>query len=554
MERVLSTLKSPVGIVSLVFLVGALVFYFLQEDAGPEFDFVVAERGELVQEVSVTGRVKPAEQVDLAFEQAGRVGAVGIRVSDVVEQGTFLLSLERSTLLADLAQATASIDEAEARLAELRRGTRVEEIQALETKVRNAEVALQDAENNVERVMEKADADRVQVYADALTTMKSAVDVAKNSLLVLTDIQYKYFLNTNQESLDVADAKELAITSLFDVLFAGKLNLEDLNDLQGGVYGDVQTLVRDEEARIDETLPVVAEALAVSKEAIDALPIKSTFTSTERANIAAEKSSLNAEIVAVSAKQQAINVQRAVNASAVANAEAEMNTAANALAAAQDELHIKQAGATIEELAAQEAKVQSARAAVRNIETKLLKAELRSPMEGAVTKIDLKIGEFVSAGEVAVSIISDSEFEVEAHIPEVDIAKIQVGNETRITLDAYGSSVVFPATIVEIDPAETIIEGVPTYKVTIQFTEDDPRIRSGMTANIDILTARKDDVVRIPQRAVLTKNGKRIVRVLNLNDEVSEVEVEVGVRGSDGNIEIIEGISVGDRVVLFIEE
>ncbi len=113
----------------------------------------------------------------------------------------------------------------------------------------------------------------------------------------------------------------------------------------------------------------------------------------------------------------------------------------------------------------------------------------------------------------------------------------------------------FSGKVIKIDPAETVIEGVATYKTTVQFTQEDPRIKSGMTADIDILTAEKENVIAVPARAVINKNGQKIVRILvGAENTIKEVEVQTGIRGSDGNIEIIRGINQGDRVITFIEE
>ena len=157
-----------------------------------------------------------------------------------------------------------------------------------------------------------------------------------------------------------------------------------------------------------------------------------------------------------------------------------------------------------------------------------------------------------------VSIISEAQFEIEANIPEVDISKVTLGNMANVTLDAYGSDVVFASSVVSIDPAETLIDGVPVYKVALQFVEKDEKIKSGMTANIDIQTSTRQDVVAIPQRAVLRKNGTKFVRVIDSPyakiEDIREVIVEVGLVGIDGNIEIIQGINVGDIVIVFINE
>ncbi|HJN62222.1 MAG TPA: hypothetical protein QGH92_01300, partial [Candidatus Parcubacteria bacterium] len=98
-----------------------------------------------------------------------------------------------------------------------------------------------------------------------------------------------------------------------------------------------------------------------------------------------------------------------------------------------------------------------------------------------------------------------------------------------------------------------IVDGVATYKVTFQFIEDDERIKSGMTANIDITSDNRENVIAVPQRSIIRKNGDKFVRILDGNN-VKEIKVETGLYGSDGNIEIIRGINEGDKVITFIEE
>ena len=74
-----------------------------------------------------------------------------------------------------------------------------------------------------------------------------------------------------------------------------------------------------------------------------------------------------------------------------------------------------------------------------------------------------------------------------------------------------------------------------------------------MTANVDIRTDERTDVIAVPRRAVITKDGDKIVRILE-GDTIKEISVVTGLRGSDGRIEIISGISEGDKVIVFLEE
>jgi len=102
--------------------------------------------------------------------------------------------------------------------------------------------------------------------------------------------------------------------------------------------------------------------------------------------------------------------------------------------------------------------------------------------------------------------------------------------------------------VVKIDPAETIIEGVATYKTTLQFEKSDGRIKSGMTANIDISTDKRENVLVIPQRAVVSEGAGKFVMVDNGTSNPEKRKIETGLRGIDGNIEVISGLSEGEKI------
>jgi RND family efflux transporter MFP subunit len=193
-------------------------------------------------------------------------------------------------------------------------------------------------------------------------------------------------------------------------------------------------------------------------------------------------------------------------------------------------------------------------ATVDSFKAELAKDQIISPMAGLVTKIEPNLGEFVSPGETVMSVISDGDYKIEAYVPEADIAKLALGNLASTTLDAYGQNVDFPATITALDPAETVLEGVPTYKVTLKFLSSDARILPGMTANLDILASQRQGVLTVPARAVTDTNGKKTVRILDSNGQTfKERPVEVGLKGSDGAVEVVSGLTAGERVVTYIK-
>ncbi len=183
---------------------------------------------------------------------------------------------------------------------------------------------------------------------------------------------------------------------------------------------------------------------------------------------------------------------------------------------------------------------------------KLADYYLRSPFSGVITRLDLEVGERVTSGVPIVTVQSVNSLEIKTNVPEVDIAKIKLSDRGEVTLDAYGAEATFDVVVSKIDPTEIVIEGVPTYLVTLNFlTADDERIRSGMTANIELITAEKGAVLVIPARAVITTNNNQFVRIL-MADKLVTRRVETGLRDASGNIEITRGLRAGDEVVVYV--
>lgn len=232
-------------------------------------------------------------------------------------------------------------------------------------------------------------------------------------------------------------------------------------------------------------------------------------------------------------------------ATARTNVSAAMTTLTSAMGAltdAQKSLILEQAGPTAADIASLTAEVENARA-------NLAKTRVVAPFNGIVTRMDAKVGEIVSPNTSGISLQSDGLFHIETYIPEVAIARVTKGNPATTTLDAYGSGVSFPSVVIAVDPAETVKDGVPTYKTTLAFLAADPRIRSGMTANVIIQTGLLRSAVVIPSGAVTTRAGAQYVSVIR-NGVIEERTVVTGPSPALGQTHILSGVSGGEVILL----
>ena len=278
------------------------------------------------------------------------------------------------------------------------------------------------------------------------------------------------------------------------------------------------------------------------------------MTVADKAILTAKKTAVASDITTIRNHIQLIEVQLATNISAITTAQSELTSAQNSLLSAEDQLVLKVSGFVPTKVEAQESRVNAAIASVELIKTQKTQMTLRSPITGVVTVQDGRVGTVTGAGQPIVSVISDDSFKIETFIPEVDIAKVTLEDIAEVTLDAYDDNTIFMAKVSNFDPAETVIGGVPTYKVELLFDEESSLIRPGMTANVDILTEEKDGVFTVPVRSLMTKDGNKYVRVVNSLGEIVETPVVTGLRGSDGTIEIAEGLFGGETIVTFMRD
>lgn len=206
---------------------------------------------------------------------------------------------------------------------------------------------------------------------------------------------------------------------------------------------------------------------------------------------------------------------------------------------------------TKDETTVSEAEIARAEADVMRIQAEIAERTIRAPFAGTVTDVQAKLGGVVSANAPAVSLISDASLQIESFVPEINIPLIAVGDTAIVTLDAYGSDVPFEAKVIFIDPAETVRDGVSTYRAKLEFVKRDERIRSGMTANVTITTEKKSNVLTVPQGVVMERDGKKIVRIQE-DGQIIEREVVLGSVSSVGQVEIVSGLRAGEQVVLSI--
>lgn len=210
-----------------------------------------------------------------------------------------------------------------------------------------------------------------------------------------------------------------------------------------------------------------------------------------------------------------------------------------------------------------EAQVQINRATLDRAQDQLDKCTIRAPMTGIVTKLNSEEGENVVIGTMnapgtVIMVISDlSAIEIEADVDETDIGYVALRQTVKIALDAFPDTT-FKGRVIEVgNSAKTssitglTSEQVTNFVVKILIEDIVPNIKPGMTASVDITTAERKEVIRIPSGAVVmrpkgtendtlfTRNGRRSKR-----KDIQAADTSGLMSASRKQIEDIDGVFV----------
>ena len=532
----------------IVVIVAVIGIFYLSSDRETEsiYDTTIAEKSDLIQKINTTGRIEAVSQTNLAFLKSGRVSNVYVEIGDSVKAGQKLIELADREDQADLAQAYASVESAvailqqyeaslsnqKAILDELRLGAREEEILLYESKVQNAEIVLQSVQENATDVMYDS-------YTRSEDIIKNKVDnIFENP--TAQNIKLKFSTTNSQLNNEILVLR----TQLQNSLPVWKSQLDTSEDINSSLTFTKENL---ENIKVFlEKISIILNVALINQE------VTQTTLDLWKIDISTARTRINTAITNYGSVKE------------------KFKAAEIALIIAENELSLKTVNTLPQQISAQtalitqaEASISAARAdikykqsVVEGSKARLANNTLRSAISGIVTKQSAKEGAIVNANQEIITIISEGTFEIETLIVEADIVGLEIGDEALLTLDAYGEDEEFTAVVTKINPAAEFAEGVASYRTTLLFTNMEDRnikLRAGMTADIDLTTEEQIEVIAIPGRAVIFKSDKKIVRVLS-DDILNEVEVEIGITGERGYIEIISGIEEGDIIITAIND
>jgi len=488
-----------IAILVIIIIIISSVFGGSGSDSFP----VSIKREKFINTVSITGKAVFDDKSDLGFDKSGRISAIYKKVGDKVGRGDIIASIDNGDINAELAQKQAVVDRERAKLDSTLEGTRPEQIQIYTQSFTDASNALIVAIRSAYLKAESA----LLTQVDTVFANGSSVNPEIN--IVNTGDSEKRKIENERLLLNESVKKwQLSISSLNKN--SSPANLESARTLTVSTFSQLKTFM-DNLSKI--TLDLNEGNSGYTTSAIDT--IRDTINSASQVISTASNSFVTAETAYNSAK---------------------------------DTLSLAQSGSTTYDISAQSATLRAAEADLANTRARIYQTIISSPFSGIVTRIDAKIGEIVSPAESPVTVMNLDSLMIEAYVPEININQVKTNDLAKVTFDAFGEDEIFDGLVTAIDLAETVRDGVATYKIQVKLDKPSQYIRSGMTSDVTVTTGEKDNIITIPRGYLIREDGKYFV-MFGTNSNAVKKEVTVGDVGSMSRVEILSGLEDGDSIV-----
>lgn len=514
------TVKRIIWTIVVILLI-ASVWFFMRNKGGSNQNIQtdLVKKMNLEQTVLATAEVVSGTDLSLSFQSSGVVKQLKVKEGDKVRAGQFLAALDMTTASANLTTARGALAQAQANYEKVLAGASNEQVVVAQRAVEAAQVSLDNAKASLASIKAQQDTAVANAHSAMFNTSITAIPQPGNIDNVVPTITGTYTgLEEGQYNIKV-----------YAVSGSMQFQTSGLEFFSGDVSGI--------------SVPLGTHGLYIKFDSVPSssdtwvIYIPNTYSASYVTNYNAYQSALRARDLAVS------NAQSAVNSAEVALAQARAN------------LDQVKAQARPADIAVAKAAILSAQGQVASAEAVIANATIKAPADGTITSVDIKIGEIATAQKEVMILQDVGNLHVEADISEANIAQVKLGQTIDVTFDALGPDRHFVATVQTINPASTIISGVVNFKVTATLEKID-EIKPGMTANLIILVAKKEQVLAVSSRAVINQDGKQYIRLIDdpINKTYHQVEVQTGISADGGMVEIISGLNEGQEIVSYIKQ
>jgi HlyD family secretion protein len=485
-------------------LVGAGAFWMMRQSDTAEAEAppptAVAALGSIEETVSATGSVSTERQATLAFETGGPIAEVLIESGQQVKAGQLLARLDTTSLDWQVARAEAALETAEARLAQAQQPPGEDELAS-------AQAALDSALANYERVSAGA-------TAEELASARASLDSARANLKTVSDGPSQEELAAAQAAVDSAQAAVQQAQAAYDRV----------------------------KSRAD--IGMLPESLNLQNATIELERAQANYNALANRPLSNELAAAEAQVTQAEA-QMAQLLERPID--------SELSAAEAQIAQAEAQLAQLLERPRAEDVAVYRGQVAEASLALDQARAQVDETQVKAPFAGTVLEALVAEGEWATPGAPAIVMAATDALILEVNVDEVDVAKLTDGQIAKLSFDALKGqqAEAVSGRIARIAPASSNVNGAVAYEVEIAFESGELPIRLGMTADVDIVVARADEALLVPNRAITADRaaGRYFVELWRDDGTTERQEVRVGIR-NESQTQILEGLDEGVQVAL----
>jgi HlyD family secretion protein len=192
-------------------------------------------------------------------------------------------------------------------------------------------------------------------------------------------------------------------------------------------------------------------------------------------------------------------------------------------------------------------KLSSAQITLATRQSDMQDLQVKAPVEGVVSGLTPRVGDKITNNQSLFRVADYGAMQTTIAVDELDIAKVKVGQNASITLDALPGKT-YQGKVLKVNPEGVFKNDIANFDVTVLFTNPQG-LMAGMNSSVNVTVEDKPGVLWLPAQAVTVRQGKATVQVLDSAKKPQAKEVQVGIRTSQ-QVEITGGLNEGDEVVL----
>jgi len=460
-------------IIAIIAVIALLVWgYFVyrrfrapKATANANYMVARAQIGDIELNISASGTVVAAASREVAVLMNGTVEKLEVEEGDRVQEGDVIAVIDDDSLQ--------------------------QEIEKIESNLKQQNLSLSRLKNNLGDFYIKAPADgrvkalKARVGEDVGTTTRTYGALA----IISTDGKMKIAVKP-QAGLSLTEGEEVLVRLEDGTEVAGKVVDAGSGQMAGPLgqqNGQSGTSAGNIQVQIDrDDLPIGAKATVLRRDESSGEYV-TVGEGTLDVNHGVSVTGNNGKINVIYVKENS-TVKRGDNLFKLDDSEVKVNIESQNLAIEQTQKELE------------------------SKKSQLGNTEVKSPISGIITSLNVKVGDQVQQGRTIATIIDSTQLNVVVAVDELDIPKVKIGQKASIEVDAFPDTV-FEGEVIKIaDIGQSSGGGVTTFDVTISI-KDPGEIKIGMSATAEIQVDSRKGVVLVPIEAVQERNGEKYVLV-----------------------------------------